>query len=1606
MRMIRLCVWVLALGWHMAPMELNAQTSDNSFCYSWNGYGGCFGSLPEAETAMKAVLPASYRNVIRPKTYTPTGVTQWSTGLEQWRIDYFIPDQPPQQTFARGYYNGWQGAPAVCASAGDPLYPHFCATEAQAVDALYNHMRASYPGCTFVPLGYQNEYASPFGGIQPYNWSSRYGVTSFHNPNQPPAGNRKFLYTMQCPGWNPPDPVVYTINLTSQQTFLCPQDFGPVSGYGASGYAPGGGGTVIGGPLCRPSQSMPYVTYYQRGADSCPAGEDPGPCHPATGDKSRAEIDFEFAGESFIRHYHSRRQTGMLPAFAPGWTHTYSDRVVDGGASNMRIIRGDGNIEYFLSTATNQYKSTYSTRKRLIKNTDGSYTLYDESGRIHSFNGAGRLVRVDRSESGLDRLDLTYDGERLIRVQDETGRGLDFLYTDGRLSSVRQPDGTSVQYEYDALGNFSRAIYADGTDKRYHYNEAGLSLANDPHALTGITLESGLRYSSYGYTSKGRVNLSRRHKGDGTFVEVTTIDYANIDQPVVTLPYGEVVTYNLSNDRAYRRIASTTGNFGGMQSTYPGNGGATRTLGLMGQDTRYVYAPDYLSERIEAFGAPQERKFVTQRDTNYRTTSFETQAKTGTTYAARHRWTFTYNARAQRLTATEVDPATSATRTTTMTYCEQAEVDAGTCPLVGLLRTIDGPRTDVADVTTFAYRMTDHPDCAAAPATCAYRKGDLWTIANALGQTFEVLGFDGNGRLRSVRDANAVVTDYEYDARGRLVAHKQRGPNGGVESDDRIMRLEYWPTGLVKKVIQPDGAFLNFTYDDAQRLIAIADNEGNRIEYALNGASKRIGEEVRDDQGVLLRKVTRTFNTINRMQSQIDAYGRATTFTYTSGRMVDQTTDPLTRTADNNYDLLKRLTRLLEDMNGIAAETKFSYDVLDNLTQVNDPKGLNTNYGYNGFSDLLQLQSPDTGTTTYAYDSAGNRASQADARGVTTTYAYDALNRLTAIAYPTTALNTGFTYDTTQTACATGETFSVGRLTRIDDGSGSTVYCYDRFGQLVRKVQTTNGKTFVLRYIFDVAGRMTSMVYPDGAVVDYVHDAQGRVTEVGATPAGGTRQIVLSNATYYPFGPVAEWSYGNGRVMKRSLNQNYQPGFVEVVGPGGLNLGYEFDQVGNLKKLRTANQAEPPLRVYAYDGLNRLTESRDGSSNALLEGYTYDKTGNRTSATVGAATTPYAYPVASHRLDTVGSTARSYDAAGNTLQIGGAAKSFLYDDRNRMRQYLESGIVKRNYDYNGRGEQVRRWLAANDDRYSVYDEGGQWLGEYDAAGAPLQQIVWLGSLPIAMLNGSGANQKLHYIEADALGTPRVVIDPTRGTLGTAVWRWELTGEAFGNTAPNQDPDGDSITFVFDMRFPGQRYDGVSGLNYNYFRDYEFGVGRYAQSDPIGLHGGVSTYGYVNASPFLLADKNGLESIGPWTFPPGPQRDAYERGRKFPPHLNQNFALNLTAVGILGLNADFGFAGDTRCNFCVYRKICISGIGENLGVYAGISPVFSIGSGGLSSGVYRSRLYTIEGGKAISLAAGVEVTDDAISVGRGEFGAGGGAYAGVFQCETRMYCLSN
>ena len=110
---------------------------------------------------------------------------------------------------------------------------------------------------------------------------------------------------------------------------------------------------------------------------------------------------------------------------------------------------------------------------------------------------------------------------------------------------------------------------------------------------------------------------------------------------------------------------------------------------------------------------------------------------------------------------------------------------------------------------------------------------------------------------------------------------------------------------------------------------------------------------------------------------------------------------------------------------------------------------------------------------------------------------------------------------------------------------------------------------------------------------------------------------------------------------------------------------------------------------------------------------------------------------------------------------------------------------------------------------------------------------------------------VYYLYADHLNTPRVVTDATN----KVVWRWD--SDPFGTDVANEDPDGDGKKFRYNQRFPGQYYDKETGLHYNYFRDYEPGTGRYVQSDPIGLVGGMNLYAYVEGNPISKVDPSGL-----------------------------------------------------------------------------------------------------------------------------------------------------
>lgn len=129
-----------------------------------------------------------------------------------------------------------------------------------------------------------------------------------------------------------------------------------------------------------------------------------------------------------------------------------------------------------------------------------------------------------------------------------------------------------------------------------------------------------------------------------------------------------------------------------------------------------------------------------------------------------------------------------------------------------------------------------------------------------------------------------------------------------------------------------------------------------------------------------------------------------------------------------------------------------------------------------------------------------------------------------------------------------------------------------------------------------------------------------------------------------------------------------------------------------------------------------------------------------------------------------------------------------------------------------------------------------------------------------------------------------------------MWRWDQQ-EPFGNDTPNEDPDGDSIAFSFPLRFPGQYFDRETNLAYNYYRDYDPSTGRYVQSDPVGLDGGLNTFAYVGSRPIAIVDFLGLD----WVHFPG-AADAMRpppSTRKVSAHCFFTCVIAKTIVGVVG-----------------------------------------------------------------------------------------------------------
>jgi RHS repeat-associated protein len=295
--------------------------------------------------------------------------------------------------------------------------------------------------------------------------------------------------------------------------------------------------------------------------------------------------------------------------------------------------------------------------------------------------------------------------------------------------------------------------------------------------------------------------------------------------------------------------------------------------------------------------------------------------------------------------------------------------------------------------------------------------------------------------------------------------------------------------------------------------------------------------------------------------------------------------------------------------------------------------------------------------------------------------------------------------------------------------------------------------------------------------------------------------------------------------------------------------------------------ANPTLnQSSAYDELGRLTGITTSTTSWTIG---YDANGNRTSVTQGSSTRAYTTAATSNRLTglTNPANAFTYDTAGNILTGPSAASTYTasYSLESRLAT-MGLGTITNSYAYDAMGQRTRKYAsnAASTTVIFVYDTSGHLLGEYSNTGAAIREYIWLGDEPIAMFTPNGTNPPtVFYVHNDHLGTPRAILD----TAGQLRWRW--LAEPFGTTAPETNPQSLGA-FAFNLRHPGQYADTETGLFYNWHRSYDAGLGRYTQSDPIGLAGGINTYAYALGNPVSFVDPDGLDATvclysasGPW-----------------------------------------------------------------------------------------------------------------------------------------------
>lgn len=1100
------------------------------------------------------------------------------------------------------------------------------------------------------------------------------------------------------------------------------------------------------------------------------------------------------------------------------------------------------------------------------------------------------------------------------------------------------------------------ALAVPASSESYHYENTSYT-----GALTGKSF-NGIRFSNYAYDANGRA-IKTEHLNDSTAIERYSFVYSTPGTDVLevteTNPLGKQAVYRFNQGE----LESVTG----LPSVSCPASLYTRTKDANGYTDNVTDFNDHVTDLdFDANGHPLREVHgvgsASAKTVNYswdlaneQLLSRRVEGDLETSYS--------YDSQGRILTETlknlSVNGVANQARTTTISYTLQSD---------GLIatKTVDGSLSGTGDVVTYSYSTT----------------GDLLTIKNALGTLLTYSSYNALGLPARLTDIYGVIFDYSYDARGRLLSTK-RTVNGVSVTNS----VSYDNRGRLISQANADGTSRTFGYDNADRLTTITrpetvfswDMSNVGMTSMFTHTDYRYNADSRPVESSILRYASNdsTFNMAGLVKSFIDydELGRAKAQRGNNGQnirtgydesgYVTSTTDSLGRVTTPAYDSLNRIITRTDAKKGV---TRFSYDAGDRITSVTDPRGLVTQYSYDGFDQLWRLESPDTGVTTFAYDATGLRTSMTQANATVISYGYDTLGRVVRQSASTGGVAREYSYD----GCWSG----LGRLCGVTDASGWTQYGYTPTGQLWVQRSSVQGSDDYVWFAYDNLDRLATVQYPDGKTANYSY-ADGALRSVTTTP-NGTTQTVMGNMLYQPFGPLYSASYGNGLTYERSFDndgrlirkKNYDwltSVYSYYPASAGTDFSYTWDANDQITAL-TNNSDSTQNIGYGYDELGRLSTGKMGSDNTLLS---FDSAGNRISlANNGVTLWVNQYSTTSQRLlslVTSGVTTQvwTYDANGNSTGFTGSdgiAVGLHYDAFGRIDSSSRNGQTT-SYSVNALGQRVRKAGPNGTTRYIVAPDGSL-LAEYKD-GTGWTDYIRANGETVGLIRSN----TLTYIHNDHLGRPELATNSAKAKV------WSATNYPFDRSVTFDQLGG------LNLGLPGQYYDQETNTWNNGFRTYD-SIGRYLQSDPIGLAGGVNTYAYVGGNPLRYVDPLGLE----WQLSLG---------------LGGTLGALFGPFGGGGVNVGFTSSGNAFIQFEGHVEV-------GFGIYAG---------GGVQGGVSYSKCASSEGWsqdtKAIvegNMGAGASVGGSATfdkqgvggSAGIGRYGIGMGIMGAAGASHTWTY----